>query len=438
MKSEVVVGVDVGSSSARAIAIDRNGTVMDTSTAPYPAASPDRAVGEIDPGGWMQGLSAAVRGLSCDTPLALCIGGHAPTTVASNGELAITFRHPARAADGSVGHYAAHAAVLKERFGDQVRPRLMWDHLLTQLGAADGFQSVWPPSEPMDGFGDPVPVGTGVGISTGAEGIPAGVTLVPASHDGLLTTWASSIDTPGRAFDPGGKTGGLGIAVDATEHADIARYGMPTQVPGVAIVGGPVASHGAIMDWWSSITGRSVPELLEMAADVEPGADGVTVLPFLEGERAPRWNLDLRAEISGLSLSADVAVITRALLESTAYGLGHIASSLADQGVELTRVVSSGGPARSALWTSIKAAVLGVPIDVPHCDEMAAYGSALGAGAAIGWWPKPGDGKPGDWPMPEVTTFEPEPLDVYRTGLERFIALGDEAVERLERTKRTD
>ena len=86
----------------------------------------------------------------------------------------------------------------------------------------------------------------------------------------------------------------------------------------------------------------------------------------------------------------------------------------------------------------IKAAVLEVPIEVPDCDELAAYGAALGAGSALGWWPRPGEGKSGDWPMPAVTTIEPEPLDVYREGLDRFIALGDEAVARFGRNHTID
>ncbi len=436
MAGGVVVGVDVGSSAARAVAIDRDGAVLASSTAPYPSQRA-RPAGEVDPAVWLEGLSAAFGGLDCEKPLALGVGGHGPTTVASTGDLAITFRHPAGATEGPVGQHAAHIALLKERFGDHVEPRQMWDYLLSRIGGDPAIQSTWPSQDPLEGFGDPIPAGSSVGTSSGAHGIPAGLLLAPGSNDAYLTAWAAAIDTPGRAFDPGGKTGGLGVAVAAGEHAEIAKYGMPSHVRGVSIVGGPVASHGAIMDWWTDITGRSVAELLELAAGVEPGAGGVMVLPFLEGERAPRWNLGLRAEIVGLSLDSGVAEVTRALVESTAYGLGHIARNLAEQGVKLDRVVSSGGPARSALWTSIKAAVLEVPIDVPACDEMAAYGAALAAGAAIGWWPRPGEGKPGDWPMPDVTTYEPEPLEVYRRGLDRFIALGDEAVERLERTNRT-
>ena len=427
---QVVAGVDVGSSAARALAIDRDGRVVAVSRASY-APSEYLQVGEVDPHVWLVGLCTAVRRLDCEPPAALCVGGQGPVTVAASGEMALTFRHPAGATAGPVKQQAAQASVLLDRFGPRAQPRQMWDFLVSRLGGASGIQSVWSSMEALVGFGEPVSVGSDVGATSGDHAIPPGMVLAPGANDAFLTAWACAIDTPGRGFDPGGKTGGLGVAVAANHHSPVAEYGVPSHVPGVYIVGGPVASHGAIMDWWSGITGREIPELIEAAAAVEPGSGGVMVLPFLEGERAPRWEMGLRAAILGLGPDCGVDVVTRALLESTAYGLAHIARDLAAQGVELDRVICSGGPSRSALWTSIKASVLGVPFDVPTWDEMAAYGAALGAGAAMGWWPKPGDGTPGDWPTPPVTTFEPQPAAVYEEGLERFIALGDEATARL-------
>ena len=61
----------------------------------------------------------------------------------------------------------------------------------------------------------------------------------------------------------------------------------------------------------------------------------------------------------------------------------------------------------------------------------------LGAGAALGWWPRPGSGGAGSWPIPAMTTVAPQPLEIYRDGLVRFIELGDEAVSRLSRVKNT-
>ena len=205
---------------------------------------------------------------------------------------------------------------------------------------------------------------------------------------------------------------------------------MASPVAGVYIVGGPTAAHGAMLDWWTRITGRDIGTLLDAAANAPAGADGLIVLPFFEGERAPRWNLGLRAEMIGLHLGHDVGSVTRAMLEATAYGLAHIARGLDEQGVMLTRLVCSGGPSRSRLWSQIKADVLEVPVDVTAYPQMSAFGAALGAGAAAGWWPRPGAGGADDWPLPEVETIDPNPQDLYRENVKRFIELGDAAEAR--------
>jgi sugar (pentulose or hexulose) kinase len=97
--------------------------------------------------------------------------------------------------------------------------------------------------------------------------------------------------------------------------------------------------------------------------------------------------------------------------------------------------VVGGSPARSPLWCAIKSSVLEVPVEVPAHPELAAYGAALAAGAALGWWPAPGAGRAGDWPRPATHVVEPEPCDAYRTGYRRFVELGDEAVARLARRR---
>jgi xylulokinase len=112
-----------------------------------------------------------------------------------------------------------------------------------------------------------------------------------------MTAWGSGVDAPGKGFDPGGTTGGLGVAISAADHPALAVFGMASHIPGVVIVGGPTAAHGAMMGWWSRLTGQPVDELIAAAEAVPPGAHGVMVLPFFEGERAPRWNPALRAEI---------------------------------------------------------------------------------------------------------------------------------------------
>ena len=125
------------------------------------------------------------------------------------------------------------------------------------------------------------------------------------------------------------------------------------------------------------------------------------------------------------------------MLEGTAYGLNHIAEDLRAAGIPIDVVVCGGSPARSRLWCEIKAAVLGVPVEVPEEPDLAAYGAALAAGAALDWWPRPGAGTSGAWPRPRTTIIDPHPDPCYRAGYERFVALGDAAVARLADTEET-
>ena len=68
-------------------------------------------------------------------------------------------------------------------------------------------------------------------------------------------------------------------------------------------------------------------------------------------------------------------------------------------------------------------------------EPASAWGTARRVRAGIGWWPKPGEGAPGAWPLPEMHTVLPEPAPVYRAAVDRFIRLGDEAVARLARNQ---
>jgi xylulokinase len=389
--------------------------------------------GRADPRACLGAFERAVAELRIERAGALAIGGQSPTVVAAEagpGAMAVTHMHPAGGTLDPHAQHGAQFAVLREELPD-VAPMQLWDWVLAHCGAPR-VQGRWPGDPALAGFGDVVATGTPSGEANGAYGIAAGTPLVPGAQDAYLAFWAAGIDEPGRALDPGGRTGGLGVAVAAgARPTDM--FGLPAAARGVDIVGGPVNAHGLALEWWSNMTGRHVEALLALAEDVPPGARGIVALPYLEGERAPRWDRDLRAELSGLSSAHGAGDVTRALLEGAAYGLAHIAHELEARGVATTRLVVGGSPARSPLWCTIKSSVLEVPVEVPAHPELAAYGAALAAGAALGWWPTPGNGSAGDWPRPATHVVEPDPCDAYRTGYRRFVELGDEAVARLGR-----
>ncbi|WP_147267819.1 FGGY-family carbohydrate kinase [Spongiactinospora rosea] len=414
-----VLGVDVGSNAARAVAMNRDGEVIAVGSGVYEGAE-GWAQGRAEPAAWLAAVVEAINETGV-RPAAICVGGQSPTTVPMSGSPAVTVLHPAGATLGFEEQHYAQREILGTDDVAQV-----WDWVMARLGA-NVRQSRWPGDATLRGYGRRAATGQVIGHTDGAHGLPHDIPLVAGAQDAFFAFWAGGVDTPGRALDPGGRTGGLAVAVESPQERD--PHAMRSAATGVDIVGGPVSSHGLMMEWLSRLTGRPISELLDLAELVPPGADGVSVLPYLEGERAPRWNRELRAEITGLGSGHGPAHIARAALESTAYGLRHILDSLSLPALDV--LVCAGAPARSPVWCQIKADVLDVPVEVPEETDLAAYGAALSAGAGAGWWPLPGDAPSGSWPRPAGRVVRPVPRQVYRDGYKRFVESGDAAERRL-------
>lgn len=419
------MGVDVGTGGARAVAIDRHGAVAATATAPYPNSQewpPGRAVSSAWRTGCLDALEAVGRRAGV-APAAVAVGGQSPTTVDRDGTEAITVRHPAGHDLDNPARQQAQRAVLDEASPTAVTPRQLWDWLLWSLGA-DDVQGRWPGDPTLDGFGERRGTGEIVGSARADRGLPAGTTLVTGAQDAYLAFWAGGLDRPGLGMDPGGSSGGLAVAVPTTFDAP-GLWTFASAARDVAVAGGPVNAHGTAVEWLARVVGKDVDELVTAAATVRAGANGVLFLPYLEGERAPRWDARLRGVLAGLGPDTGAGELARAVLEGTACGLGHLASVLREAGAVLDTVVFAGRPAGSELWCRIKAAVMGVVAEVPTDRDLAAYGAALAAGAGLGWWPRPGEGEQGAWPRPAMRRLEPLREPAYLALLERFVAAGD-------------
>ncbi len=437
--SPVVVGVDLGTGGARAVALARDGDVKLWMYEAFEGAG-DWLPGRADPAAWRDGLGRLLARVN-DSGLeiaAVGIGGQSPTTVPLEGEggtataaMAATCRHPAGNGLGRTEHHLAQLDFLSGEVGRPLAGAQIWDWALRCLGAGD-IQGLWPGEETIGGYGERVEVGTVIGQCDGSLGLAAGTPLVSASNDAYMSFWAGGLCTPGRGHDPGGRTGGLGVALNVADVPD-QMMAFFSPVAGVKVVGGATNGHGQLLDWWSDVSGRPISELLSMAAGVPPGAGGLLVLPYHDGERSPRWEPRLRGEMHGLTFAAGPAEIARAVLEAAGYGLRHIHEELQESGVAMDVMCCAGSPALSALWCSIKASILEVAVDVPERPEqLSAHGCALCAGAALQWWDGVGAEAMDSWPLARMTRIEPEPDDAYRAGYERFVALGDAAVARLD------
>ncbi len=145
------------------------------------------------------------------------------------------------------------------------------------------------------------------------------------------------------------------------------------------LIGGALTEGGSLYAWMANTLrlGDSSQIEKDLAAQ-QPDAHGLTVLPFLSGERAPGWIPDARASILGLNLSTQPIEILRAGLEGVAYRLGLVYQLLLGAAPDAHEVVASGGALMSSpTWTQIITNVLGVPVMASSEVEATSRGTAL-------------------------------------------------------------
>ncbi len=156
-----------------------------------------------------------------------------------------------------------------------------------------------------------------------------------------------------------------------------------------ALLGGATSEGGNVYAWLHQALRLDQSENLEHLLELlPPDGHGLTVLPFLAGERSPGWAGDVKATITGLSLTTTPIEILQACLEAVAYRLAVIQQGICEQkecGHQF--VASGGGLLHSPAWMQIMADVLDRPVTASAETEASSRGAALLALAALGVLP---------------------------------------------------
>jgi len=184
------------------------------------------------------------------------------------------------------------------------------------------------------------------------------------------------------------------------------------------LIGGALSEGGSLFGWLVNTLHFAPGTNLEHElAALEPDAHGLTMLPFLAGERAPNWNADARGAIIGLSLNTRPIEILRAGLEAVAYRLGLIFELLRGAIPNAREVIANGGALMNSLvWTQIITDTLGVPVIATAENEATSRGAALLALHALGLIDSLAD-----LPAQTGAVFTPDPVrhEIYARALER-------------------
>ena len=132
---------------------------------------------------------------------------------------------------------------------------------------------------------------------------------------------------------------------------------------------------------------KGLYSLIDKEAGSSPiGANGVFFHPYLQGERCPYWDSNLRASFTGVSISSTRGDFARALMEGVAFSLRDCYRTLEEMRLPVKRIFLIGGGARSKLWSEIVANVFNCTVAVPTPGD-ASFGACLLAGVGIGLFP---------------------------------------------------
>ena len=230
------------------------------------------------------------------------------------------------------------------------------------------------------------PTASQFGIAA-AEQLGAEIPIVAAVGDQQASLAALGSREQGAAVATYG-TGAFVLAPAPAERSDDLLVTAAAD-GGLALEGG-VFTAGAAVDWACNSLGLApdAARLCELAARV-PDSAGAVFSPALSGLGAPHWNPGARASLSGLSLAATREHLARAVLEGIAGRVREIVEAMRRDGARIELLRAAGGLARSDAFLQIQADALGIPVERPAQVEATAYGAALLAAQAAGLPPLP-------------------------------------------------
>jgi xylulokinase len=422
-REPAVLGIDLGTTEAKAALVGLDGRLLGMGRAAYPTDLGTDGRAEQDPRDWWAAVAIAVRAAvtaprevraavtAPEDVIAVCGVGQGPTLVAVDGagdpvRPAITYQDR-RAAAGPAGEFRLlprMAWLAREEPASVARAAWLlpsWDALGWWLTgrAATSLQAHESPVDPAalreagvpeDRVPGVVRAGSVLGALrtpvASAFGLPAGLPVVAGMNDGIASVLGAGLREPGGAVDTGGTSGGIGICAAAPVTLP-GMYAAPSPLPGRWIVGGAMAATGAAVDWLRTVVlggAWSADDLFAAAASVAPGAGGLVFLPYLAGERAPVFDEAARGAFVGLALAHGGEHLARAVLEGAAFAVRHVAEPFVAAGVPLRELRLAGRPSPGDTWARIKADVLGIPVGIPAIGDLAVTGAAILAAAGAG------------------------------------------------------
>lgn len=252
-------------------------------------------------------------------------------------------------------------------------------------------------------------------------GVAPGTPVVIGGGDGMCAAVGAGVVREGTAYNYVGSSSWIALATkQPIFDPDYRTFTWAHLVPGMFSPCGTMQMAGGSYQWArdqlcsieqqaAQSLGISPYELMNISAEKSPpGANGLIFLPYLLGERSPRWNPRARGAFVGLTVRHTRADMVRAVLEGITMNLRVILDAFTAQGAQISDMRVIGGGARGRFWNQMMADIYGIPVHrLAILQEATSMGAAVAGGVGVGLYP--------DFSMSETMneiaeTFEPDPL----------------------------
>ncbi len=240
-------------------------------------------------------------------------------------------------------------------------------------------------------------IATGIKINVAAKlGVSPDIALILGAGDGAMAVVGSGITKPGIMSATVGTSGAVRMLTPVPVVDEKSRTWCYNMNDAYWMAGAAINNGGISLRWVrdeiaeysrdiAAGLGLDAYEVLgKAAASVQPGSDGLIMLPLFAGERAPNWNANARGVLFGMALNHTKQHIVRATMEGVMYRMYSIFCALADLTGLPEEIRVTGSFTRSPLWVQIMADVFGRPIVVPSQQEGVAFGASAFGMAALG------------------------------------------------------
>jgi xylulokinase len=481
--NECFIGVDLGTGSAKAAAVDIEGRILSSAAIPHEMNSPQPGWFEQDADGiWWEETAALCRmivrdlkeqGIDSSAIKAMSVSTTAPCVLPVDGKgtplrAGIMYGIDTRASaqiteiERNIGKDTIFSKTAQHLSSQSGTPKILWirekeprvwertKKILTASGylvyrltgryTVDTYDAIayaplfnirtrrWDSTCESELFSlDLLPeilwttetAGTITDIAAEQTSLPQGIPVLTGTADAAAEAVSVGLSAPGDMMMMYGSSNFF--IMQTRELKPIPQFWASNfLIPGTTVVTGGMATVGSLFSWFNqTFPGRSFRDWEELARASKPGANGITILPYFAGERTPLFDAHAKGVFFGMQLTTTAGDIYQALQEAIGYGIRHNLETLKGAGEQAERIIAIGGVSSSEMSMQIISDAAGCVQQIPSQTAGASYGDAFLAAYGSGWIDSLHDIS--SW-VGIVKEYRPNPdhAAVYENGYQRY------------------